>query len=357
MEKIIKNFLLQYEFSKKKRFDLHILEKYVKDSYRGYDLYLANGGYFSLYKEIIKLKNNKSIREIKSSSYNGLNPPLKTKWQIIAKEEVDRWDKSKILQYSDLLDFSYYINNPIYQTDLEWEYIENIYKFLKTRDFREFSSIEERSLELFYDEKFLTNRKEIAKGKNGLLKRLKISHEDLKMKKYGQMFIYWNRGTKDIKDIIILENHSTFFTYKRIAEDQGQIFGFEPDIIIYGGGKKIENSFSFLDEIADLSKVKVLYFGDIDSEGFGIYARLKARYPHVNIGLQSKAYKHLILTSDRYYPLGDQDKNLDYLKLFIYEMKDYLDDKNLEKVNYIWEENFRIPQELINYEYLLKVME
>ena len=37
-------------------------------------------------------------------------------------------------------------------------------------------------------------------------------------------------------------------------------------------------------------------------------------------------------------------------------MGDKLDKKNLEKLQYIWDRNLRIPQELINYEYLLRVI-
>lgn len=355
MEKLIKKFISEYEKSNKKRFDLDTLEKYVIDSFKGYNLYNSNGGYLKLHDEIILLKKNQYVKEIEASSYNGLNPPLKTRWQIISKEDISKWDKSKILQLSDVLDFSYYKNHPMYQTDLEWEYIENIHKFLKSKDQREWASIEERSLELFYDEKFLKNRKDTAKGKYGILKRLKLSYEDLKMKNYGEMFIYWNKGVQHIKNIIILENHSTFFTYKRIAENDGDIFGFKPDILIYGEGKKIESSFTFLEEIADISKIEVLYFGDMDSEGFGIYYRLKERYPNINIRLQHEAYINLLSISNRCYPLGDQEKNLIYLNYFLEEIEKHLDDKSLKKVRYIWDKDFRIPQELINYEYLLKV--
>ena len=356
MDKKINKFLSNYKQKNKKRFDLDTLESYIIDSYKGDNMYLANGGYLELYNQMTNFKENNHIKEIKSSSYNGLNPPLKTRWEIIFEEDVSKWDKSKMLQFSDDLDFNYYANNPSYQTDLEWEYIENIYEFLKSKGKREWASVEERSLELFYDEKFLTNRKQTAKGKYGILNRLKLSYEDLKMKKYGEMFIYWNRGIENIKKIIILENHSTFFAYKRIAEKGGSIFGFIPDAIIYGEGKKIENSFSFIEEIANLSDIEVLYFGDIDSEGFGIYSRLKERYPDVNIRLQSDAYLHLISICNRYYPLDGQKKNPKYLNCFLDEMTDHLDDKSLKKLQYIWDKDFRIPQELINYEYLLRVI-
>lgn len=59
--------------------------------------------------------------------------------------------------------------------------------------------------------------------------------------------------------------------------------------------------------------------------------------------------------SDRYYPLGDQEKKDVYLNCFLEEMKDYLDEREFIKLKYIWDNDFRIPQELINYEYLLKV--
>ena len=355
MRKIIKKFISEYEKNNKKRFDLDTLEKYLISSFKGYNLYNSNGGYLKLYDEIIWFKKNYYIKEIEASSYNGLNPPLKTRWQVISRKESPIWDEFKMLQLSDTLDFTYYKNRTMYQTDLEWEYIGNIHRFLKSREIREWASIEERSLELFYDEKFLKDKKDTAKGKYGILKRLKVTYEDLKIKKYGEMFIYWNKGIENIKNIIILENNSTFFAYKRIVEGNREIFGFKPDILIYGEGKKIEKSLSFLEEISDISKVEVLYFGDIDSEGFGIYARLKERYPNINIQLQKEAYKNLISICTRDYPLGNQEKKDIYLNYFIEEINDYLDDTILEKIMHIWDNNFRIPQELINYEYLLKV--
>ena len=356
MDKKINEFISQYKNKNKKRFDINTLENFIKDSYRGQSRYLSNGGYERFYNEIIKLKNKDKIKEIKSSNYNGLNPPLKNRWEIVFKEEKANWDSSKILQYSDCLDFGYYVNNLSYQTELEWEYIENIYEFLKSKDSREWASVEERSLELFYDEKFLINRKDGLKGKYGILNRLKLDYNDLKMKKYGEMFIYWNRGVKEPKNIIILENHSTFFSYKRIAEEGRSILGNSADILIYGEGKKIENSFSFIEEIANIENIQVLYFGDIDSEGFGIYYRLKERYSNIDIRIQKNAYINLLSICNRDYPLGNQEKRPIHLSFFIEEMGDKLDKKNLEKLQYVWDRNLRIPQELINYEYLLRVI-
>lgn len=352
MRKLIERFLSDYKNKNKKRFDLNKLEEYIVLYYKSNQAYLGQGGYNELHDQMLQLRESNRIKEIKSAPYNGFNPPLKVRWEIVFEELGHNWEPSKMLRFSDCLNFSYYLNKPSYQTDLEWEYIENIYQFLKSKERREWVSVEERSLELFYDEKFITGRKDANKGEHGILKRLQISYEDLKMKRYGEMFIYWNRGVKTIKNIIILENHSTFFTYKRIMAQYGHIFGFTPDALIYGAGKKIEKSFSFLEEIADLSYVKVLYFGDIDSEGFGIYHRLKQRYPHVDIRLEYEAYSRLIAMCRRNYPLNGQKKNQLYLECFLQEMKPYLPGEDLTKLNYIWEQDFRIPQELMSYDYL-----
>ena len=356
MERKIRKYLEDLVKKNRKRFYLVDLENYIRDSFGGSSKYLEKGGYIAFSKAMNKLKDENLVKEIKASAYNGLNPPLRLRWEIVVKEKKQKWDKSKLLKFSDLLDFTYYLNNPNFQTDKEWEYVENIYNFLKDRDKREWASVEERSLELFYDEKYLIARKDSPKGKYGILKRLKLSYDDLKMKNYGEMFIYWNRGTRDIRKVIILENHSTFFSYKKMAEKNKEIFGIAPDILIYGEGNKIENSFAFIEEIGDISNMEVYYFGDIDSEGFGIYTRLKERYPNAYIKLQKQAYVHLISLCNRNYPWKGKVKNQVYLDFFLKEMGDFLASDLRDKLINIWEKDFRIPQELINYEYLLKVI-
>ncbi len=52
-----------------------------------------------------------------------------------------------------------------------------------------------------------------------------------------------------------------------------------------------------------------------------------------------------------------QNKNRDYLNYFLEEMKEHLTEEQIEQLHYIWERDLRIPQELINYENLLKVKE
>mgnify|MGYP002412505162 CR=1 FL=1 len=166
-----------------------------------------------------------------------------------------------------------------------------------------------------------SKRKE--KFDNKILSRLNITYEDLKMKKYGEMFIYWKRGIESIKKVIILENHSTFFSYKRACEKGIDIFG------------------------------EILYFGDIDPEGFMIYRSFKERYSDLNIDLHLKAYINLLKIA-RKHPCIGQNKNILDLDFILNEFASHSLDDYGEMLKELWTRDLRIPQEYITYEYILK---
>jgi DNA topoisomerase VI subunit A len=166
------------------------------------------------------------------------------------------------------------------------------------------------------------------------------------------MFVYWNRGVRQIKTAIILENHSTFFSYKRAAMEGYDIFGIDPDAIIYGQGKDIVSSFSFIHEIADAERIKVFYFGDIDPEGYMIYKSLKEAYGSVNILLQLDAYKYLLYYGKSYPIKKAQNKNIENLNFVTNEFAANNYHEVAENLKRLWDANRRIPQEFITYEYL-----
>lgn len=300
-----------------------------------------------------ELKKEGKVAEIKSSSSNLAKHPMKLKWTVVSKKPETLWKDEDIIRLSDMLNFKTYNKHPEYQTEREWKYIANIYKFLKERDKREWASVEERCLELFNDEKFLTDN-EGGKKDNKVLKRLGLKLEDIKAKQYGEQFIYWNKGVKNIKTVIILENHSTFFSFKRAVQQDIDIFGVNPDALIFGYGKKIIKSFSFINEIADPRQIKVYYFGDMDPEGYFIYKALKDKYPDIDIVLFVRAYAELIKLCTQKYKTRDQKKHEDCLKEVIKEFNEQNFGKYTECIVKLWNENCRIPQELITYEYLLK---
>lgn len=353
MYKYIKQYL-DINCKKNKRFELIKLEAFVIEKCGGQCSYYDRGGYDAFYRDMQRLKSEDIIKEIKNSDGNKAKLPMKLRWTLVKPTVESFWNNENIIRISDLLELKTYINHPEYQSDREWEYIQNIYLFLKEKGHRQWASVEERCLELFQDEKFLTDNDD-GKKDNKVLKRLGLNIEDIKAKQYGEQFIYWNKGVRDIKTIIILENHSTFFSFKRIVQKGIDIFNIEPDALIFGYGKKILNSFSFIDEIADPENIKVYYFGDMDPDGYYIYVDLKKRYPNIDIKLLTEAYVELLKLCKTDYVCKKQGKKSEYLNYILEEFKKSGYDDYCEKIIKLWKEDYRIPQELITYEYLLKM--
>lgn len=348
MDKILEQlnlFVKNMKENQRNRFCIEDAERFVVEKIGGQSSYFQTGGYHCFYNAIKSLEIGGVISPVKSSGFNGINPALQSRWKL-RNELQQQWDVSFMMQLSDKLDMSGYINNPKWHTLKEKQYILNIYEFLKNANKREYASCEERCLELFGNEKFLqTEDKKI-------ISRLNLTFEQLKMIKYGQMFTYWIRRREKTQNILILENHSTFFSIKRWVENGGSVFGIEPDLIIFGDGKHIIKSLSFLDEIAVAKSCVIKYFGDIDPEGFLIYNSLKKNYSDLCISMFYPAYKFLLDTG-KSYDIGQSQQNMntnvleDITLEFMQVIPEYVN-----KIKDLWNGKKRIPQELLTYEVL-----
>jgi hypothetical protein len=354
MTELIERFL-DMRCKKAKRFEMMELEAFIIDQCGGQSGYYMQGGYEAFYQAMQKLKQEGIIQEIKSSISNKKGKyPMKLKWSLVGKDIKQLWRDEDILMVSDRLNLKAYVKHPEYQTKEEWQYILRIHSFLKEIGKREWASVEERCLELFDDEKFLTQNKNGNKD-NKVLKRLGLSLDNIKAKQYGESFVYWNKGVRHIKTIIILENHSTFFSFKKAVQKDAPIFGIYPDALIFGCGNKILSSFSFIDEIADPADIKIYYFGDIDPAGLSIYAGLKERTPDIDIALLVPAYIELLKLCNKEYRCKEHLKKAEHLELVLGEFEKQHHKGYREQMIRLWQSNHRIPQELITYEYLLKM--
>lgn len=179
---------------------------------------------------ICDLEQEGIIQAIKTKATNGRMPPLHAFYWLLPKTAVPTWDKLEMLRLSDHLDFSYYKRNPEFQTQHDWKIALKLYVFLQGASNRMFVSVEERSLELFDQEKFL------VRGGAKILNQFGISLEQLKARRRGEAFVSYLRpgvSLHAIKRVLISENLSFYHT--AIAKSRA-------DLIIYGQGKKIENS-------------------------------------------------------------------------------------------------------------------
>ncbi len=349
MDKILKLLNLFVDYMKEKqrnRFSIEDAEKFVIEKIGGQSSYVRTGGYPFFYNAIKSLEQREVIAPVVSSNFNGINPALQSRWRLVCESQIQQWGTAFMMQLSDRLDMSGYIRNPKWHTSEEKQYILSIYEFFKSVEKREYASCEERCLELFGNEKFLqTEDKKV-------ISRLNLTYDQLKMIKYGQMFTYWIRKREKTRKVLILENHSTFFSIKRWAEKGGIVFGMEPDLIIFGDGKHIIKSLSFLDEIAVAKECVIKYFGDIDPEGFLIYTSLKKSYSELDIGLFFPAYQFLLDTG-KSYDIGHSRQNMnpkvleDIIREFMQLKPEYAG-----IIEDLWNYKKRIPQEFLTYEVL-----
>ncbi len=215
---------------------------------------------------------------------------------------------------------------------------------------REWVTREERALELFQEEKWLTSELGLQ-----FLRRLGLSLADLKAKVYGEPFVYWPRpgiSLSEAKQLLIVENLSMFHTCKRALEQGLDLYGLIPDAIIYGEGKKIEASLPFYLEIFGDSAVQLFYAGDIDPEGWSIYARLRLKFPNYSIQLAASLYQGMAeLASEPYQSFVGQQANELHFSSILQELS-LISAHALRIINQCWTEQKRIPQEVITIETL-----
>ncbi|WP_428911689.1 Wadjet anti-phage system protein JetD domain-containing protein [Niallia sp. Krafla_26] len=328
----------------KRKININDLELQLR---RLVDDYFEMDGYSLFYQAIGVLQEEGLLTPIQNHQYNGRTPSLPLFYWVNVKMQEVKWDRLEMMKLSDVFDFSYYEKHPEWQTQEEWQRIENIYEFLKSGQDREKVSIEERSLELFGHEKFLLDSDEFPEGK-GFLTRIGVSEDKLNMTHYGEPFVFWMKQGKEIKDIqrvLIVENLSFFHTAIKLLE-QNQL-DYEPELIIYGEGMKIEKSFSFFFQMFPAKNYLFYYAGDLDAEGYGILIRLIEKYQECCIQPALKIYRKMLQCFDqRNDQKHGQTQNAKYRDGFF----QWFTEEEQVLLQQLWQENKRIPQEVLTIE-------
>ncbi|MCM3587358.1 DUF2220 domain-containing protein [Mesobacillus maritimus] len=311
------------------------------------DNYFDMDGYSLFYQAIEKLVGEEVLTPIQNNQYNGRTPALPLFYWVNIKVQNTKWDRLEMMKLSDLFDFTYYENHPEWQTEDEWNRIQNLYTFLQTSEEREIVSLEERCLELFGHEKFLLDSNQFPEGK-GFLTRIGVTEEQLKIVKLGEPFVFWLKQGKEIKDVqrvLIIENLSFFHTAIQLLETNQ--LDYEPELLIYGEGTKIERSFSFFFRMFPEKNYLIYYAGDLDAAGYGIVMRLIEKYPETTIQPALKIYRKMLECQDQ---KNDQKtgqlQNLKYCGQFF----EWFTEEEQEQLMQLWQENKRIAQEVLTIE-------
>nr|WP_285889426.1 Wadjet anti-phage system protein JetD domain-containing protein [Neobacillus niacini] len=161
-------------------------------------------------------------------------------------------------------------------------------------------------------------------------------------------FVFWIKQGKEIKDIqrvLIVENLSFFHTSIKLLE-LNQL-DYEPELIIYGEGTKIERSFSFFFRMFPPNNYLFYYAGDLDAAGYGIISRLIEKYPDCCIQPALKIYRKML---DCYEQRNDQKRGQTQNIKFRDSFFEWFTEEEQALIQQLWQENKRIPQEVLTIE-------
>lgn len=302
------------------------------------------------YERIIKLINEGRISPVKGSPMNGMNPPLPVRFTgpVIEEDHSAELDE---LRYNTslLIDTSYYLTHPeVYRKERSYvislgDYLDKYGKYRKPA-----VSENERCFEIWHREKFIEKE-----GGRTILSHCGVTEEELSMYMTVEPLACFTIEHKEPQTVLIIENEDTFYSMRRyMLSGHRTILGSEINTIVYGAGKRMESSAKEFDlsvepDIGAVSK-NVLYFGDLDYEGIGIFERTAAIMEKYKVTPFQGAYGRMIKKAEAIgldkLPDTKKGQNKNISGSFFL----YFDETLSDIMKKILEAGKYIPQEILN---------
>ncbi len=287
---------------------------------------------------------------IKSSKLNGKKPALYHAYKVIPLEEdYSMYEHEMMYSFNPLIDLSYYRKN-MAQYVKDRGYIKQLSYFLDHTEgaLEEPISMNERSFEIWGREKYLKQE-----GGKRLLKNLGIGIDRLHIYKTAEPLAYYAHHKQVPQHVLILENMDTFYSMRRyLLAGHSHILGVPIGTLIYGGGKGICKSFKDFSWGVEpyLAKEEntLLYFGDLDYEGIGIFESLQEAFSEAHQIIPFKeAYMQMIkkAISQKFNLPPTKEGQNKHLKGTFFTFFDEFTKKQMME---ILEVERYIPQEILN---------
>lgn len=267
MKKVIKELLTR---QKNSRIDIYLLEKQVKER-------LQDNITGLFYKEfadsVLELENEKIIERMKTGKPYSRDIRINTKYRKVKENTINENElKNELLtSYHFKMKMSGYGKN-LEQYQKDKLIFDSISQFLFHKSEKEcYISVNERSFELFNDEKYLS-----SEAGRKLISNIDVTFEDLCCFETFEPFFHFGLATHPSQNVLIIENKDTFFSLKKLyLEGIHRWDGIPFEMLVYGEGNKITKSFEYLDELKVPFETAIYYFGDFDPEGIAIFHRLQ----------------------------------------------------------------------------------
>lgn len=270
------------------------------------------------YRHIRRQIETGELIPVKKSPLNGKKPALHLSYWL-AEEEPDYGEETEELMFrmSPAIRTDYYLKHPkVYREEAVWVRMLNRY-FLEQAERKGGGfggavsvSLNERSFQIWGREKFLQREQ----GRK-ILAHCGVELGQLHVYGTTEPLAYYSRVRSVPQTVLILENKDTFYSMRRclmgsqpLRSASGKnrtdsalrtICGEPVGTLIYGAGKGIIAAFSDLELSGEpymtAPENTVLYFGDLDYEGIGIYEHFAAVYgAQYDIAVFKNAYVQML---------------------------------------------------------------
>lgn len=298
---------------------------------------------------IEKLISEKLILPIgKEMTYQ--SPQVHKKYRIIRENNLELLQEMKY-QYHVILNIDYYKKH-IEDYEKDKPAILQLSNYLKSGKLKkcDMMSINERSMDIFGNEKFMA-----SKDGQTLFTRLKLTMETFRIYRTPEPFFYYYNPDIPSKQVLIIENKDTWYTMRQLLRENRNICGMSFCAVIYGEGRKIQNSFRDIDfeEYKPLndSDHTFYYFGDIDSYGIDILCKLIEDNPGYSMIPFLKGYQFLLAKEGKRRKKTEADK-ITLGKEKVDRIFSGLTDQERETLYSVCTKGEILPQELLNNEIL-----
>lgn len=207
---------------------------------------------------------------------------------------------------------------------------------------------EERSFEVFHNEKLLGNKDDRRGGRTlmelinniGLAPRLHLQTDS-----HQELVYYVPRSMRRVLTILVVENHAPFVHVQQaLQRGVRTFFGRHVDGVVYGRGFGIFTGDALRTTEALFSNgnpVRYLYWGDIDRPGIDVYDRLAEEY---DIEPLIAAYKAMIEHAGSDLPISTATEPPAHMGV---DIASRLDVSELEVFMRVLMCSLRIPQEAV----------
>ena len=208
--------------------------------------------------------------------------------------------------------------------------------------------MEERSFEVFHNEKLLGNKDDRRGGRTlmelinnlGLAPRLRLQ-EDVQQ----ELVYYVPRTLRRVLSILVVENHAPFVRVQEaLKRGVRSIFGRHVDGVVYGRGFGIlsGNALRATEELfANGCPVRYWYWGDIDRPGIEVYERLAEEH---DIRPLVPAYQAMIAHAGEDLPTSTDERLPPHMGV---DIAAELEKEQLEVFTRVVAGCLRIPQEAV----------